>query len=84
MSILQWNEDGLAFVGRICVGRVERVVPEGWRWALRKTHEALQATPWSAAIIIDTDGGQDVLGHFATEEEAKQALTAEVEKALNR
>lgn len=91
-SKLRWNEDGAAFLGRICVGRVERVVPEDWdkpttdywEWAKRKTYEALQATPWSAAIIIDSDGGQDELGHFATEEEAKQALAAEVEKALNQ
>ncbi len=47
----------------------------------RKRYEALQATPWTAAVIIDADGGQDALGHFATEEEAKQALAAEVEKA---
>jgi hypothetical protein len=92
-SNLRWSEDGAAFLGRFCVGRVERVVPEDWdkptttdywEWAKRKTYEALQATPWSAAIIIDSDGGQDELGHFATEEEAQQALAAEVEKAINR
>ena len=106
MSILQWNEDGLAFLGRICVGRVERAVPEDWdeqtrptpgvadlpkdrrfaddfRATQRRRYEALQATPWTAAVIIDADGGQDALGHFASEEEAKQALGAEVEKALN-
>ena len=30
MSIVQWNEDGAAFLGRICVGCVKRVVPEDW------------------------------------------------------
>ena len=106
MSILQWNEDSLAFLGRICVGRVKRVVPEDWdeqtrptpgtadlprgmrvaddlRAAQRKRYEANQSTPWAAAIVIDTDGGQEDLGQFATEEAAKQALGAEVEKALN-
>ena len=107
MSVLEWDKDGEAFLGRICVGRVERVVPEDWNEATRptpgadpsllgaqfrenwraeqrNTYEALQATPWLAAIIVDSDGAQDVLGHFATEEEAQRALAAEVEKAINR
>ena len=107
MSIVQWNEDGAAFLGRICVGCVKRVVPEDWdeqtrptpgaadlprgmriaddlRAAQRERYEALQATPWTAAVIIDADGGQDALGHFASQVEAKQALAAEVEKAINR
>lgn len=91
-SKLRWSEDGAAFLGRICVGRVERVVPEDWdkpttdywEWAKRKTYEALQATPWSAAIMIDCDGGQDELGLFATEEEAQRALATEVENAINQ
>jgi hypothetical protein len=106
MSIVQWNEDGAAFLGRIYVGRVERVVPEDWdertrptpgaadvpndrrfaddfRAAQRARYEALQATPWTAAVIIDANGGQDALGHFASGEEAKQAFAAEVEKAIN-
>ena len=103
--MLQWNEDGAAFLGRICVGCVKRVVPEDWdeqtrptpgaadlptdrrfaddfRATQRRRYEALQAAPWTAAVIIDADGGQNALGHFATEEEARQALAAEVEKAL--
>ena len=78
-------DDNEAYVGKLYVAEVTRLVPEGWRDFAKQPspttyYEANEAKPWRAWVYYDPDGR--AIGKFPTAEEARAAVEAAVLSAI--